>query len=1063
MKKNIKTIYIPDLLELCPLKPKPIFKTTIVNSPNIISSKNSFIIKQYINTRDTDGRIIEKNIKFGKNFGKCKNNNICKNKNKIIYQKQGLNYSSNKNDSSILNNISSMKKNKYFINNNITSKNSIINYDKNKTERNVKANNKITIESYNYIYPKQKIKNFDNNNNLNNEYKNPLFEIYTTNKNERNKNKKNCYESKNDKANTYEKTITNKKSNVGRNSKIININNQNENSNYTTINPNATALNFQNINPPFRKRIIKNTNKNTHTRLCKQINSLSIDNKNTDKNNKNYISSINMNFLQKKNNLEANQEHKNINEKKNDISLPMSSIRHYNKVGENLSSPYLNDVLKNKKKDYIDNDNDNDNNSDYTKNRALSIPSFKTIITKNSLSKTSLRFLINRAANDKVFGESFHESYEKNKNSSVEKSIEKIKNADKSKNKNNINNNEEKTSFNEKDEKRKISLNNIYIRNKKRNLILSLNNNINNFNDSKEKDDNKKLLMNNIETIKSDNNNNTKERLNIIYERKHNENPNINKNKNKKNNNNSCNINQLCKTLNNFKPKKKPHHNLNSTTNKNKSNDNIFTDKAINEFDEEKEDTNNEFIIVSSIEPSKSQNLFNNNNIINIELLYNLENKILDLYIKTNKYQQFEDESFELINYYFKNDISKLIVQMFNSAYYKNIIISYIKIELLTYFLCYDICIDSRFDQIILLIKSIIDYIHNNFLYLIKFILFKYENNLIKFSINQKNGTFIEYLKNIIKQNLNTDTNSHEMTEGIIVKNIMENTKGILKYYKLIIENTHEKDYISLNNNNENDNDLKFPYCFKYFNNMDDSETLEIFRDKISFIISSFFIESYQLLNNYSIIDLEKFFYTFLDRKNSKIYKNTITNTEFILPKIDNSKYKYSLVLDLDETLIHCKNEDESGFMIQFRPGLIEFLKIMKNTCELILFSFGTSSYVESVVKEIEKNEKFFEYVLDRNHGIYDNGNCIKDLNMLNRDLKNVIIIDDTSNYFQLQEDNGICIKPFYGDIENDKNTLKVLARILEKIFNDANVTKDVRISLKKYKKLLNLSNIINN
>ena len=92
--------------------------------------------------------------------------------------------------------------------------------------------------------------------------------------------------------------------------------------------------------------------------------------------------------------------------------------------------------------------------------------------------------------------------------------------------------------------------------------------------------------------------------------------------------------------------------------------------------------------------------------------------------------------------------------------------------------------------------------------------------------------------------------------------------------------------------------------------------------------------------------------------------------------------FAIALVLDLDETLIHCKNEDESGFMIQFRPGLIEFLKIMKKICELILFSFGTSSYVESVVKEIEKNEKFFEYVLDRNHGIFDNGNCIKDLNM---------------------------------------------------------------------------------
>ena len=95
------------------------------------------------------------------------------------------------------------------------------------------------------------------------------------------------------------------------------------------------------------------------------------------------------------------------------------------------------------------------------------------------------------------------------------------------------------------------------------------------------------------------------------------------------------------------------------------------------------------------------------NNIIDIEVLYNLGSKILDIFAKTKQFQKFEDESLKLINYYFQNDISKLIVQLFNSAYYKNIIISYIKIELLTYFLCYDICNYNHFEQIILLIKSI--------------------------------------------------------------------------------------------------------------------------------------------------------------------------------------------------------------------------------------------------------------------------------------------------------------------------------------------------------------------
>ena len=237
----------------------------------------------------------------------------------------------------------------------------------------------------------------------------------------------------------------------------------------------------------------------------------------------------------------------------------------------------------------------------------------------------------------------------------------------------------------------------------------------------------------------------------------------------------------------------------------------------------------------------------------------------------------------------------------------------------------------------------------------------------------------------------------------------------------------------------------------------DDNATIKQIKTKNSIIISSFFFESYQLSNNYSIIDLENFFYSFLYRT-TKIKRNN----QFILPKIDNSKYKYTLVLDLDETLVHCQKKVNNEFILLFRPGLYEFLLKMKNICELILFSYGTPNYVDSIIKIIEKNEKFFEYILDRNHVTYDNGNYVKDLNMLNRDLKNIIIIDDSSKFFKFHKENGICVKPFYGDIENDKNTLSILGNILEKIFYDVNITGDVRISLKKFRRLLNFSNIIN-
>ena len=543
MQKNIKTIVIPEIIELCPLKRKPIFKTTIVNSPNIISSKNNYIIKQYINTRDTDGKILEKTIKLEKKFDKYQKNNIYNYKNQLVYHKQGFNHLLYKNDSYKLNNTTTIiNKNKNsFNNNNITSKNDISNFD-NKTERNDNNNQKKCIESYNYIHPKQKAHKFDNSNDEN-EFR--YFEEYPNNiNNERNKHKK-FDEVKNDLAKTYERIISNKNINNGSNNYNNNDNNnKNENYDSMTLKANATETNIHIKNLPFKKHIIKSNYKtkeystiNSYTKLYKQNYSSSRDNKNKEKVNKKTLSSLNENLFKGKNISEGTNDLKKIKEKgDNNYDFPLSTARR-NKDEEDLSFPLFNNAP---------NKNMTENNENHIQNRAYSIPSFKTIIKNNSLSKASLRFLIKKASKDKDLRESFRESYEKNKTTSVEKNIEKLKNASKNNNEKNINKNEQKVFSNEKDSKKNIGLNTIYVRNKKRNINLYFNNNTNFYN---VKDNKKKLIINNIETIKKDNNS-TKEYRNIIYEKKHKENINTNKKYN------NYNINQLFRTLRNFNVKK---------------------------------------------------------------------------------------------------------------------------------------------------------------------------------------------------------------------------------------------------------------------------------------------------------------------------------------------------------------------------------------------------------------------------------------------------------------------------------------------------------------------------
>ena len=353
-------------------------------------------------------------------------------------------------------------------------------------------------------------------------------------------------------------------------------------------------------------------------------------------------------------------------------------------------------------------------------------------------------------------------------------------------------------------------------------------------------------------------------------------------------------------------------------------------------------------------------------------------------------------------------------------------------------------------------------------------------------NINKFNQKHLENLISIIDQDLKVKLNKREMNDYDILQLITNNSKNINNYYKMVIDNIYGQYYLSNNNN------IRFPQCL---NNENKSNLTE---DELLNIKSSFFFDSYRLLTNYNFEDLYEFFNIYLNKKrnlikNQKLENNFIDNNnisnrnskriklniienkieKYLLPKIK-SNYKYSLVLDLDETLICIKRDNNNNkikhnkfnnlMTLILRPGLLDFLHKMKKLYELILFSLGTSEYVSPIIKNIEKKEKFFEHILYREHVTYDdNGNFFKNLNLLNRDVKNILIVDDNSKNFKYHKSNGICIKPFYGDLNNDKITLKILGNILFKIRYDADLTGDIRISLNKEKNNMLFSQIANN
>lgn len=75
------------------------------------------------------------------------------------------------------------------------------------------------------------------------------------------------------------------------------------------------------------------------------------------------------------------------------------------------------------------------------------------------------------------------------------------------------------------------------------------------------------------------------------------------------------------------------------------------------------------------------------------------------------------------------------------------------------------------------------------------------------------------------------------------------------------------------------------------------------------------------------------------------------------------------------------------------RPYAEEFLIRMSKNFELVIFTASLSKYADPLLDIIDKN-RVCQYRLFREHCTMINGVYVKDLKRLNRDLKDIIIVD---------------------------------------------------------------------
>jgi CTD small phosphatase-like protein 2 len=158
----------------------------------------------------------------------------------------------------------------------------------------------------------------------------------------------------------------------------------------------------------------------------------------------------------------------------------------------------------------------------------------------------------------------------------------------------------------------------------------------------------------------------------------------------------------------------------------------------------------------------------------------------------------------------------------------------------------------------------------------------------------------------------------------------------------------------------------------------------------------------------------------------------------------------YTLVLDLDETIIHFKinPNNESEGVLKLRPGIFEFLETLGKYYEIVIFTAATQEYADLILDRIEEKTIYFDYKLYRQHAVIIDNDFIKDLNRLGRPLDKVIIVDNMPQNFRLQKENGINIRAYWGEDPNDT----ALFSLKDILINIAKEGGDVRKSLAKYK-----------
>ncbi|CAI5461038.1 unnamed protein product [Closterium sp. Yama58-4] len=158
----------------------------------------------------------------------------------------------------------------------------------------------------------------------------------------------------------------------------------------------------------------------------------------------------------------------------------------------------------------------------------------------------------------------------------------------------------------------------------------------------------------------------------------------------------------------------------------------------------------------------------------------------------------------------------------------------------------------------------------------------------------------------------------------------------------------------------------------------------------------------------------------------------------YLPPQLPEHAGRKTLILDLDETLIHsyfCKvDEADAQFYIDIfgqmtdvsvlkRPGTDAFLEAMAAKYEVVIFTASIPNYANAIVDWLDPEGRLIHHRLYRDSCTWWRGGYVKDLAKVGRDLRNTILVDNSPHSFAFQTRNGVCVTSYIDEVEDEELT----------------------------------------